>query len=252
MFDLTGKKVLITGATGGIGQALAKNFYSQGCIVGLHGSNEEKLNNLTNSLTQIGSITDRQVFTFAADLADRVATKEFATKALQDMGGVDILINNAGITRDGLFIRMSDKDFDDIIAVNLSAVFSLTQEISRSMLKQRFGRIINITSVVAVTGNPGQTNYCATKAGLIGFSKALARELATKNVTVNCIAPGFIESAMTEKLNDKQKEGILASIPMKRMGMPIDIAAAAIFLASTEAAYITGQTIHVNGGMAML
>lgn len=248
MFDLTGKKVLITGATGGIGQALAKHFYDKGCIVGLHGSNAEKLQALANSLSQ----TQQRVFTFAVDLADRVATKEFGAKALADMAGVDILINNAGITRDGLFIRMSDKDFDDIIAVNLSAVFSLTQEISRSMLKQRFGRIINITSVVAVTGNPGQTNYCATKAGLIGFSKALARELAAKNVTINCIAPGFIESAMTEKLNEKQKEGILASIPMKRMGMPVDIAAAAIFLASAEAAYITGQTIHVNGGMAMV
>lgn len=254
MFDLAGKKVLVTGATGGIGQLLAQHFYANGCIVGLHGTSTEKLETLASTLQDQASagFPQNRIFTFAADLANRDSAKNLAGRALAVMGTVDVLINNAGITRDGLFIRMTDKAFDDVIAVNLLSVFSLTQDISRAMIKQRFGRIINITSVVAVTGNPGQTNYCATKAGLIGFSKALARELATKGVTVNCVAPGFIESAMTAELNEKQKEHILSSIPMKRMGKPAEVAAAVLFLASNEAAYVSGQTLHVNGGMAMI
>ena len=168
------------------------------------------------------------------------------------MEGVDILVNNAGITRDGLFVRMSDADWDAVLEVDLTATFRLTRALTHQMMRRRYGRIVNITSIVGVTGNPGQTNYCAAKAGMIGFSKSLAQEIASRNVTVNCIAPGFIESAMTGKLNDKQKDAIMGAIPMKRMGTPDDIAAAALFLASEEAAYITGQTIHVNGGMAMI
>ena len=168
------------------------------------------------------------------------------------MEGIDILVNNAGITRDGLFVRMSDKDWDDVLAVNLTAVFLLTRALTHPMMRRRYGRIINISSIVGVIGNPGQTNYCATKAGVIGFSKSLAQEIASRNVTVNCIAPGFIESAMTDKLNDKQKETIMSAIPMRRMGTSKDVAAAAIYLASDEAAFVTGQTLHVNGGMAMI
>lgn len=168
------------------------------------------------------------------------------------MGGVDILVNNAGITRDGLFVRMQDQHWDDVLAVNLTATFALTRELIHAMMRRRYGRIINITSVVGVVGNPGQTNYCAAKAGVIGFSKSLAQEIASRNITVNCVAPGFIKSAMTDKLNEKQKEAIMATIPMKRMGIGEDIASAAVYLASDEAAYITGQTIHVNGGMAMI
>jgi 3-oxoacyl-[acyl-carrier protein] reductase len=175
-----------------------------------------------------------------------------AQKAEADLGGVDILVNNAGITKDGLFVRMSDSDWDSVLEVNLGSVFRLTRELTHPMMRRRGGRIINITSVVGVTGNPGQANYCASKAGMIGFSKSLASEIATRNVTVNCVAPGFIESAMTDKLNDKQKEAIMAAIPARRMGTGAEVAAAVVFLASDEAAYITGQTIHVNGGMAMI
>ena len=168
------------------------------------------------------------------------------------MGGVDILVNTAGITRDGLFVRMSDKDWDDVIEVNLTSVFRLTRELAYPMMRRKGGRIINITSIVGVTGNPGQANYCASKAGMIGFTKSLAQEIASRNVTVNCVAPGFIASAMTDKLNDKQKEAIMGSIPMRRMGAGADIAAAVLYLASNEGGYVTGQTIHVNGGMAMI
>ena len=178
--------------------------------------------------------------------------KALGQKAEAELEGVDILVNNAGITKDGLFVRMSDEDFDAVIDVNLGAVFRLTRELTHPMMRRRFGRIINITSVVGVTGNPGQTNYVASKAGMIGFSKALAQEIATRNITVNCVAPGFIESAMTGKLNDKQKEAIMAAIPAKRMGTGAEVASAVIFLASNEAGYVTGQTLHVNGGMAMI
>ncbi|MFQ0814376.1 beta-ketoacyl-ACP reductase [Brucella anthropi] len=245
MFDLTGRKALVTGATGGLGEAIARALHAQGAIVGLHGTREEKLKELA---AELGDRT----FIFPANLSDREAVKALGQKAEEEMGGVDILVNNAGITRDGLFVRMSDEDWDAVLNVNLTSVFNLTRELTHPMMRRRNGRIINITSIVGVTGNPGQANYCASKAGLIGFSKSLAQEIASRNVTVNCIAPGFIESAMTDKLNDKQKDAIMGNIPMKRMGVGGDIAAAVVYLASDEAAYVTGQTLHVNGGMAMI
>lgn len=245
MFDLKGRKALVTGATGGIGEAIARGLHEQGAIVGLHGTREEKLKALAYDLGD-------NCFIFPADLSKREEVAALAEKAESTLDGVDILVNNAGITRDGLFVRMSDRDWDDVLAVNLSAVFFLTRALTHPMMRRRYGRIINISSIVGVTGNPGQTNYCATKAGVIGFSKSLAQEIASRNVTVNCIAPGFIESAMTDKLNDKQKEAIMSAIPMKRIGTTKDVAAAAIYLASDEAAFVTGQTLHVNGGMAMI
>lgn len=245
MFDLTGRKALVTGATGGLGEAIARALHAQGAIVGLHGTREEKLKELA---AELGDRT----FVFPANLSDREAVKALGQKAEEELGGVDILVNNAGITRDGLFVRMSDEDWDAVLNVNLTSVFNLTRELTHPMMRRRNGRIINITSIVGVTGNPGQANYCASKAGLIGFSKSLAQEIASRNVTVNCIAPGFIESAMTDKLNEKQKDAIMGNIPMKRMGVGGDIAAAVVYLASDEAAYVTGQTLHVNGGMAMI
>ncbi|WP_455475631.1 3-oxoacyl-[acyl-carrier-protein] reductase [Bartonella sp. B17] len=245
MFNLTGRKILVTGASGGIGEAIARCFHAQGAIVGLHGTREDKLQEVAADLGQ-------NIFVFPANLSERKAIKQLAELAEREMGGVDILVNNAGITRDGLFVRMQDQDWDDVLAINLTAAVTLTRELTHFMMRRRYGRIINITSVVGVVGNPGQANYCATKAGLIGFSKALAQEIASRNITVNCIAPGFIKSAMTDKLNEKQKENIMSAIPMKRMGMGQDIAFAAVYLASDEAAYVTGQTIHINGGMAMI
>ncbi|MCO5145881.1 MAG: 3-oxoacyl-[acyl-carrier-protein] reductase [Aquamicrobium sp.] len=245
MFDLTGRKALVTGATGGIGEAVARALHAAGATVGLHGTRVEKLEALGGELGE-------RVRLFPADLSDRAEVKALAQKAEAELEGVDILVNNAGITRDGLFVRMSDKDWDDVLEVNLGSVFRLTRELTHPMMRRRYGRIVNITSVVAVTGNPGQANYCAAKAGMIGLSKSLAQEIASRGVTVNCIAPGFIESAMTDKLNDKQKDAILGAIPMKKMGSGNDIAAAALYLASDGAAYVTGQTLHVNGGMAMI
>ncbi|OHV76268.1 3-oxoacyl-[acyl-carrier-protein] reductase [Rhizobium sp. LCM 4573] len=246
MFDLTGRKALVTGATGGLGEEIARLLHAQGAVVGLHGTRVEKLEALA---AELGG--DR-VKIFPANLSDRDEVKALGEKAEAELGGVDILVNNAGITKDGLFVRMSDEDWDSVLEVNLTAVFRLTRELTHPMMRRRYGRIINITSVVGVTGNPGQANYCASKAGMIGFSKSLAQEIASRNVTVNCVAPGFIESAMTGKLNDKQKEAILGAIPMKRMGAGADIAAAVLYLASSEAGYVTGQTLHVNGGMAMI
>lgn len=245
MFDLSGRKALITGASGGIGEAVARMLHAQGAIVGLHGTREEKLNALAADLGDRAHV-------FPADLSDKEAVAKLGADAETKLEGVDILVNNAGITRDGLFVRMSDADWDDVINVNLSSVFRLTRSVTHSMMRRRYGRIINIASVVGVTGNPGQANYCASKAGMIGFSKSLAQEIASRNVTVNCVAPGFIESAMTDKLNEKQKDSILGAIPMKRMGSGAEIASSVAYLASEEAAYITGQTIHVNGGMAMI
>ncbi|GAA5093985.1 3-oxoacyl-[acyl-carrier-protein] reductase [Bartonella acomydis] len=245
MFKLTGRKALITGASGGIGEAIARCFHARGAIVGLHGTRKDKLKEVATDLGQ-------DVFVFPADLSNRHSIKQLAETAEKEMGGVDILVNNAGITRDGLFVRMQDKDWDDVLAINLTAASILTRELTHFMMRRRYGRVINITSVVGVVGNPGQTNYCAAKAGLIGFSKALAQEIVSRNITVNCIAPGFIQSAMTDKLNEKQKEAIMAAIPMKRMGNGEEIAFAAIYLASDEAAYVTGQTLHINGGMAMI
>ena len=244
MFDLTGRKALVTGSSGGLGEAIARTLHAQGATVGLHGTRVEKLEALAAELGD-------RVKLFPADLADRDAVKALGQKAEADLEGVDILVNNAGITRDGLFVRMSDDDWDAVLEVNLTSVFRLTRELTHPMMRRRYGRIVNITSVVGVTGNPGQANYCASKAGMIGFTKSLAQEIASRNVTVNCVAPGFIESAMTEKLNDKQKDAIMGTIPMKRMGAGVEVAAAVAYLASEEAAYVTGQTMHVNGGMAM-
>lgn len=245
MFDLTGRKALVTGATGGLGEAIARALHAAGATVGLHGTRVEKLEALAADLGDRAKL-------FPANLSDRDEVKALGQKAEAELEGVDILVNNAGITRDGLFVRMSDDDWDAVIEVNLGAMFRLTRELTHPMMRRRHGRIINITSVVGVTGNPGQANYCASKAGMIGMSKSLAQEIATRGITVNCIAPGFIESAMTDKLNDKQKEAIMGAIPMRKMGTGADIAAAALYLASNEAGYMTGQTLHVNGGMAML
>jgi 3-oxoacyl-[acyl-carrier protein] reductase len=246
MLDLTGRKALVTGASGGIGDAIARMLHAQGATVGLHGTRVEKLEALA------GELGGDRVKLLPANLSDRDAVKQLAQKAEAELEGVDILINNAGITKDGLFVRMSDADWDAVIEVNLSAVFRLTRELTHPMMKRRHGRIINITSVVGITGNPGQANYCASKAGMIGFSKSLAQEIASRGITVNCVAPGFIESAMTEKLNEKQSEAIMGSIPMKRMGTGAEVASAVTYLASDEASYMTGQTLHVNGGMAMI
>jgi 3-oxoacyl-[acyl-carrier protein] reductase len=245
MFDLTGRKALVTGATGGIGEAVARALHAQGATVGLHGTRAEKLEALAAELGERAKV-------LPADLSDRASVKALGEKAEAELDGVDILVNNAGITRDGLFVRMSDADWDAVLEVNLGAAFRLTRELTHPMMRRRFGRIINITSVVGVTGNPGQANYCASKAGIIGLSKSLAQEIASRNITVNCVAPGFIESAMTDKLNDKQKDAIMGAIPMRKMGTGADIAAACVFLASAEAGYVTGQTLHVNGGMAMI
>lgn len=245
MFDLTGKKALVTGASGGIGEAVARALHAQGAIVGLHGTREEKLNALAADLGE-------RTVVLPANLSDLDAVDALGKAAEEQLEGVDILVNNAGITRDGLFARMSNDDWDDVLRVNLTAVFRLSKQIVYPMMRRKAGRIINITSIVGVTGNPGQANYCASKAGLIGFSKSLAQEIASRNVTVNCIAPGFIASAMTEKLNDKQKDTILGAIPMKKMGGGDDIAAAAVYLSGDSGKYVTGQTLHVNGGMAMI
>ncbi|MBO6918175.1 MAG: 3-oxoacyl-[acyl-carrier-protein] reductase [Rhizobiaceae bacterium] len=245
MFDLTGRKALVTGASGGLGEAIAKQLHAQGAIVGIHGTRVEKLEALAAELGD-------RVHILPANMSDMDEVKALGKKAEEDMEGVDILVNNAGITRDGLFVRMSDENWNDVLNVNLTAVFHLTRELTHPMMRRRAGRIINITSVVGVTGNPGQANYCASKAGLIGFSKSLAQEVAPRGITVNCVAPGFIKSAMTDKLNDKQKEGILGAVPMKKMGEGSDIASAVTYLASDEAGYVTGQTLHVNGGMAMI
>lgn len=245
MFDLTGRKALVTGASGGIGEAIARQLHSQGATVGLHGTRVERLEALAGDLGE-------RVMMFPANLSDRDAVSELGKKAEEQLEGVDILVNNAGITKDGLFVRMSDDAWDQVMEVNLTAVFRLTRELMHPMMKRRNGRIINITSVVGVSGNPGQANYCAAKAGMIGFSKSLAQEVAPRNVTVNCVAPGFIESAMTEKLNDKQKEAIMGAIPLRRMGTGTEIASAVTWLASNEASYVTGQTVHVNGGMLMV
>jgi len=245
MFDLTGRKALVTGASGGLGESIARTLHAQGAIVGLHGTRREKLEELAAELGDRTRI-------LPADMSDRTQVKELAKQAEEALEGVDILVNNAGITRDGLFVRMSDDDWDAVLEVNLTAAFRLTRELTHPMMRRRYGRIINISSVVGVAGNPGQANYCASKAGLIGLTKSLAQEIATRNVTVNCVAPGFIESAMTDKLNEKQRESIMGGIPMRRMGTGADIAASVLYLASNEAGYVTGQTIHVNGGMLMI
>ncbi|MEO0496390.1 MAG: 3-oxoacyl-[acyl-carrier-protein] reductase [Pseudomonadota bacterium] len=243
--DLSGKKAFVTGASGGLGEAIARTLHQAGATIGLHGTRVEKLETLAADLGERAHI-------FPCNLSDRDAVSALGANVEEAMEGVDILVNNAGITRDGLFIRMKDEDYDAVLDVNLRAAFVLTRDISAKMMRRRFGRVINISSVVGVTGNPGQGNYCASKAGLIGMTKSLAAEVASRGITANCIAPGFIESAMTDELNDKQKDSILGAIPAKRMGTAQEVADSAAFLASDMAGYITGQTIHVNGGMAMI
>jgi 3-oxoacyl-[acyl-carrier protein] reductase len=245
MFDLTGKKALITGATGGIGAEIARALHARGAIVALSGTRASVLDEVRASLGE-------RAHTVACNLSDMAEVEKLVPAAEEAMGGIDILVNNAGITRDGLAMRMKLEDWQAVIDVNLTAAFMLTKACMRTMMKARWGRVINISSVVGVTGNPGQVNYCASKACMIGMSKSLAHELASRNITVNCIAPGFIETAMTDELNDKQKQAILANVPAGRLGQAAEIAAAAVYLASDEAAYITGQTLHINGGMAML
>ena len=246
MFDLTGKTALITGASGGIGGAIAKALHAQGAKVVLSGTRIEALEAVK---AELGG----NAFIVQANLSDP-ASVEALPKAAEEAAGsaVDILVNNAGITKDNLFMRMKDEEWDQVIAVNLTAAFRLSRGVLRAMMKKRWGRIIQISSVVGATGNPGQGNYAAAKAGLIGMTKSLAAEVASRNITVNAVAPGFIQTAMTDVLTDQQKELIAARIPAGRMGSPAEIAAAVAYLASQEAAYVTGETIHVNGGMAMI
>jgi len=246
MFDLTGKTALVTGASGGIGSAVAKALAARGARVALSGTNPGKLAAVA---AEIGG----DCVTLPCDLSDAVAVDALVPSAVEALGGrLDILVNNAGVTRDNLAMRMKDEEWETVIRVNLEAAFRLARASLRPMMKQRWGRIVSVTSVVGVTGNPGQANYAASKAGLIGMSKALAQEVASRNVTVNCVAPGFITSAMTDVLPDAQKEALNARIPAGRMGTGDEIAAAVVYLASDEAAYVTGQTLHVNGGMAMI
>lgn len=245
MFDLNGKTALVTGATGGIGGAIARALHHMGATVALSGRNEERLKALADSLGE-------RVHILPADLSAEGAPEDLAKRAEEAMGQVDILINNAGLTRDNLSMRMKDEEWNEVINVNLTSTFKLAKALQRGMMKRRYGRIINVASVVGVTGNPGQCNYVASKAGMIGWSKAMAAELASRGVTVNCIAPGFIETAMTDALNDDQKAKINATIPAGKMGSSEDIASAAAYLATEEAGYMTGQTLHVNGGMAMI
>ncbi|MYZ48413.1 3-oxoacyl-[acyl-carrier-protein] reductase [Propylenella binzhouense] len=245
MFSLEGRRALVTGASGGIGGAIAAALHAQGAVVTLSGTRTEALRALAERLGE-------RVHLAAADLGDAAAVDALVPRAEEAMGGLDILVNNAGLTRDGLAMRMKDEDWQIVLRVNLEAAFRLSRAALRGMMKQRFGRIVGITSVVGVTGNPGQSNYAASKAGLIGMSKALAQEVASRGITVNCVAPGFIASAMTDALNEKQREAILGRIPAGRLGDGTDVAAAVVYLASDEAGYLTGQTLHVNGGMAMI
>ena len=245
MFDLTGKAALVTGASGGIGVAIARALHQQGATLAISGTRRDVLDQLA------GEMKDR-VHVVACNLADKIEVEALVPTCEEAMGKLDILVANAGITRDNLFVQLRDEDWDEVINVNLTATFRLARAATKLMMRKRFGRIIAITSVVGLTGNPGQGNYTASKAGLIGMIKTLGAEYAKRNITANCIAPGFIKTPMTDALNEKQREAILARVPAARLGVPEDVAAAAVYLASNEAAYVTGQTIHVNGGMAMV
>ncbi|WP_347268896.1 3-oxoacyl-[acyl-carrier-protein] reductase [Paracoccus sp. (in: a-proteobacteria)] len=245
MFDLTGKNALVTGASGGIGGAVAEALHAAGATVALSGTREAPLRDLAGRLGARAHVV-------TANLGDASAVEALPKAAAAAMGSVDILVNNAGITRDNLFMRMSDEEWAQVLEVNLTSSFRLCRAVLRTMMKARWGRIVNITSVVGVTGNPGQGNYAAAKAGLVGMSKSLASEVASRGITVNCVAPGFIETAMTDKLNEDQRGRILAQIPAGRMGRASEIAAAVLYLSSVEAGYVTGATLHVNGGMAMI
>ena len=244
MFDLEGKKALITGASGGIGKEIAKVLIEHNAEVCISGRNQEELNALKKSL-------GKKCHVVTCDLSKKAEIIELIKKADEFMGYIDILVNNAGITKDNIFLRMSENEWEDVLNVNLNSTFNILKLITKGMVKRKYGRIINISSVVGVTGGAGQVNYSASKAGLIGLTKSLSQEIATRNITVNCIAPGFIETPMTEKLDDKRKDAILNSIPMNRIGKPKDLSSAIIFLASQESSYITGQTLHINGGLYM-
>lgn len=245
MFDLTGKNALVTGASGGIGADVARALYAAGATVTLSGTREAPLLALRDELGERAHVA-------TCNLSDAESVEALPKTAATLMGSVDILVNNAGITRDNLFMRMSDEEFQSVLDVNLTASFRLMRGVMRGMMKARWGRIVSVTSVVGAIGNPGQGNYAASKAGLVGMSKSLAQEVASRGITVNCVAPGFIATAMTDKLNDDQKSALLTRIPAGRMGDPKDIAAAVVYLVSPEAGYVTGATLHVNGGMAML
>ncbi len=245
MFDLTGKTALVTGASGGIGAAIARALHAQGAGVALSGTRVAPLEELAAALGE-------RALVVPGNLADAAATERLAKDAEAALGRIDILVNNAGLTRDQIALRLKDEDWQAVIDVNLTAAFRLSRAVLRGMMKRRWGRIIGITSIVGVTGNPGQANYAASKAGMIGMSKSLAAEVASRGITVNCVAPGFITTAMTDALNGEQKDKLLSAIPAGRMGEPGEIAAGVVYLASEEAAYVTGQTLHVNGGMAMI
>ena len=245
MFDLTGKTALVTGASGGIGSQIASALYGQGANLILHGTRADRLASLQESL-------GARACCLTADLSDREVVSKMIESATELSGPVDILVNNAGITRDNLFMRMKDQDWDDVLTINMTSSMLLCRSAIRSMMRARWGRIISISSIVGVTGNPGQTNYAASKAGMVGFSKSLAAEVASRGVTVNVVAPGFIETPMTDVLSEEQKSALLANVPTGRLGHGSEIAAAVVYLSSQEAAYVTGSTLHVNGGMAML
>ncbi len=245
MFDLSGKNALVTGASGGIGAAIARSLHERGATVALSGTREEALSALRDELGDRAHITP-------CNLSDMEAVAALLPAAEEAMGTVDILINNAGLTRDNLSVRMRDEEWEQVLAVNLSASFRLMRAVLRGMMRRRWGRIISVTSVVGATGNAGQANYAATKAGVVGMSKSVAQEVANRGITVNCVSPGFIATAMTDALNETQRDTIMQRIPVGRMGEPVEIASAVVYLASDEAAYVTGQTLHVNGGLAML
>lgn len=245
MFDLNGRKALVTGATGGLGGAIARALHAQGATVALSGTRAEALEALAGELGE-------RTHVVPANLADAESVEALVPAAEAALGGLDILVNNAGITRDNLFLRMKDEEWEQVISVNLTAAFRLSRAAVKGMMRRRAGRIVNIGSVVGTTGNPGQGNYAAAKAGLVGLTKALAAEVASRNVTVNCISPGFITSPMTDVLNEKQRDGILGRVPAGRLGTGAEIGAAVVYLASDEAAYVTGHNLHVNGGMAMV